>query len=87
MGRTDDKYLERLLSIPKDLTYRELASIMSRLGYREAKKGKTAGARVAFIHTETKKTIYIHKPHDPAIVKTYMIKQIIDALRENGTIK
>ena len=47
-----DKLIERLLSIPKDLTYTELSKILNYFGYIETTKGKTSGSRVMFMHKE-----------------------------------
>ena len=39
MSRTE-KLLQRLLSVPKDLTWEELVKILSQFGYEELKKGE-----------------------------------------------
>ena len=85
MSRTE-KLLQRLLSVPKDLTWEELVKILSQFGYEELKKGKTGGSRRKFAD-EKHNIIILHKPHPGNIVKEYAIKQVIVQLKEKGHIK
>jgi hypothetical protein len=81
-----DKLIERLLSIPKDMEYSELVKILNHFGYVETTKGKTSGSRVMFIHDEVKTPIRLHKPHPKPILKEYVIKQVIDELKNEKFI-
>ncbi|HWK07692.1 MAG TPA: type II toxin-antitoxin system HicA family toxin [Puia sp.] len=85
MSRTE-KLLQRLLSVPKDLTWEELVKILAQFGYIELKKGKTGGSRRKFADAK-KNIIILHKPHPGNIVKEYAIKQVIVQLKEKGYIK
>ena len=85
MSRTE-KLLQRLLSIPKDLTWEELVKILAQFGYIELKKGKTGGSRRKFADAKNN-LIILHKPHPGNIVKEYAIKQVIMHLNEKGYIK
>ncbi len=85
MSRTE-KLLQRLLSVPKDLTWEELVKILAQFGYAELKKGKTGGSRRKFAD-ERKNIIILHKPHPGNIVKEYAIKQVITHLKEKGYLK
>ena len=81
-----DKLIERLLSIPKDMEYSELVKILNHFGYYETTKGKTSGSRVMFIHELAKNPIRLHKPHPKPILKEYVIKQVIEELRNEKFI-
>lgn len=81
-----DKLIERLLSIPKDMEYSELVKILNHFGYVETTKGKTSGSRVMFIHDEVNTPIRLHKPHPRPILKEYVIKQVIDELKNEKFI-
>lgn len=75
-----DKLIERLLTVPKDLTFDELVKIFKQFGFETGNKGKTSGSRVEFYHTELQVKYYAHKPHPKNIVKPYVIKQVIEFL-------
>ena len=85
MSRTE-KLLQRLLSIPKDLTWEELVKILAQFGYIELKKGKTGGSRRKFADAKNN-IIILHKPHPGILVKEYALKQVIMHLNEKGYIK
>ena len=85
MSRTE-KLLQRLLSIPRDLTWEELVKILAQFGYTELKKGKTGGSRRKFAD-EKKNIITLHKPHPGNIVKGYAVKQVIVHLKEKGYLQ
>jgi hypothetical protein len=82
----DEKLLQRLLSRPKDINYNELRRLLKSLGYVESTGGKTSGSRVAFIETETKHIIRLHKPHPGNELKTYQVDLLIDELRSRGLV-
>ena len=77
-----EKLLERLLTKPKDFSYDELKSLLSRLGYSEINKGKTSGSRVAFVNKTNSHIIRLHKPHPKNILKVYQIELIIEELQK-----
>lgn len=86
MGKRNDKEIERLLSRPKDYSFRELAKLLKRLGYEERNQGKTSGSRVCFFNPKTEGKIMIHKPHPGPVMKRYMIDEVIKNLKEKGEI-
>ena len=74
------KLLSRFLTIPSDLTWNELKSVLSGLGFNEIKnKGTSGGSRVKFINPNGE-IINLHKPHPSNIVKRYVLIQIINKL-------
>lgn len=76
------KLLFKFFSNPKDLTWNELIIILLYHGFKEIKKkGKTGGSRVKFKDAEGN-IINLHKPHPGNIVKQYVIKQIIEKLKQ-----
>lgn len=77
-----EKLLRRFFSIPNDFTYDELVSILCMYNFEEIAKGKTAGSRVAFYNKLYNKKIEFHKPHPGNIIKRYVIKYIIDIVKE-----
>lgn len=81
-----DKLKKRLLEKPLDFTYDEAKTFLSQLGYGEDNCGHTSGSRVAFVHTQTKHIIRLHKPHPGNILKMYQINELIETLRNQGVI-
>jgi hypothetical protein len=81
-----EKLLERLISVPNDLTWDELVRLLSLFGFSEIAKGKTGGSRRKFSDANNN-IISLHKPHPKNIVKVYAILQVIDFLKEKGHIK
>ena len=82
-----EKLFQRFLSKPTDFTYDELARLLKSFGYVEAKTGKTAGSRTAFINHQRKSIIRLHKPHPKPVLKRYQMDDIEGALRMVGVIK
>lgn len=76
-----EKAIERLKSRPKDFTYDEMKMILNNFGFIEYNKGKTSGSRVEF-RDEYGRKIVLHKPHPRNIIKSYMIRAILDNLNE-----
>ena len=72
-----EKLLERFLSKPVDFTFEELKRLLKSLGYEEARTGKTAGSRIAFICQETRHIIRIHKPHPAPELKRYQLSRYV----------
>lgn len=81
-----DKAVERLLSVPSDLTWEELVKALATFGFSEMTKGKTAGSRRKFVNPDND-ILLLHKPHPANVVKKYAIKQIIENLKTKGLLK
>lgn len=86
MGKKNQKEIDRLLSRPKDYTYKELSSLLNSLGYIENNQGKTSGSRVRFFNPNNNIKILIHKPHPSPVLKMYIIDAVIKQLKETGEI-
>ena len=81
-----EKILERLKQKPKDFTYDEAKRLLENLGFKEYNKGKTSGSRVSFSNDEISAKIELHKPHPKKILKSYVIKNLIEQLKEIGVM-
>ncbi|MDN3515945.1 MAG: type II toxin-antitoxin system HicA family toxin [Candidatus Brocadia sp.] len=81
-----EKLLKRFLSKPKDFTYDELTRLLAGLGYEKASTGKTTGSRVAFVNSETRHIIKLHRPHPGSELKRYQLDDIEETLRDKGAI-
>jgi len=79
-----DKLIKKFLTKPvrSDLTFEELESLFSILGYIE-REGK--GSRVRFSNPETGDIFTTHKPHPGNILKTYVVKEVINKIK--GLVK
>ncbi|MCH5182923.1 MAG: type II toxin-antitoxin system HicA family toxin [Oscillospiraceae bacterium] len=80
------KAIERLKSIPKDYTYSELRSLLTRIGFIEYNKGNTSGSRVRFYRDADKAIINLHKPHPGDIMKEYAVRDVVQALEGYGDL-
>ena len=76
-----DKLLKKFLTKPikKDLTFDEWATLLIACGYI---KIEGAGSAVKFYNKEKDSLINLHKPHTGNILKTYLVKQIRDKIKE-----
>lgn len=88
MGQKE-KLEERFKSIPKDWTFEEMVTLMGYYDLILSKAGKTGGSRVKFINKDKGIAITMHKPHDSNgknTFKTYMIRQVLKQLEEEGLL-
>lgn len=79
-----DKLIDKLLRKPKDFTFDEMASLLSYFSY-ELKQGGT-GSGVKFIKEGSNEVINFHKPHPNGILKRYVLDQVIEKLRKDGSL-
>ncbi len=80
------KLIERLKQRPKNFTYSELIRLIKGFGYEESSRGKTSGSAVAFINKSTQQVVRLHKPHPGNIVKSYVIKNLLEHLIDQKLI-
>jgi hypothetical protein len=81
------KLIEKFKQRRSGITYQELRSLLSGLGYKEQHSGKTSGSRIAFFRASTKHIIRLHKPHPGNELKKYQIDFIHESLLSNGYFK
>lgn len=82
MGKYDK--LLRALNNTSKLTFNEVEGLLKYLGYKEGNKGKTSGSRVEFYRNGQVEKFIIHKPHPSKDVKQYVVKQLLEFLKETG---
>lgn len=87
MMGTKEKLIERILSSPKDFTYDEAKRLFGIFGYKESNKGATSGSRVEFIGPDEQAPFILHKPHPGSILKSYVVKGIIEHIEKNNLIE
>ena len=81
---TKDKLIERFKRQPKDFTWNELVRLFGILGFSEDNKGKTSGSRTVFVKESDE--IEIHKPHPSKIIKGYVMKNVLNFLKNKDLI-
>ena len=85
MGKKE-KLIERLKRLPKDFTYSEAVTLLSVLGFVEDNKGNTSGSRVQFRKDGIAQALMLHKPHPQKELKPYVIKQLLEYLKNHNQI-
>ena len=78
-----DKLILKLLSKPKDFTWSETKTLMEGFGFILKKSN---GSRAKFIHERNNIVIAFHKPHPDNILKEYVVKRLIEALKMHELI-
>ena len=84
MGQKE-KLIRRLKSLPRDMTFDEIETLLRFLEYSRSNKGKTSDSRVMFT-SDAHPPIMLHKPHPRKELLQYQIKQLIDILEQEGLI-
>lgn len=80
-----EKLLQKFLSGPKDLEWRELIKILAYYGFEIMPQGVSGGSRRCFKNKDGLR-LYLHEPHPANIVKSYAIKQVIETLKKEGIL-
>ncbi|MDR9387715.1 MAG: type II toxin-antitoxin system HicA family toxin [Balneolaceae bacterium] len=80
------KAKNKLLNTNQVFTIQELDYLLKQLDYSEKMTGKTSGSRLAYIHSNTKHIIRLHKPHPGKELKKYMRQYVIDELKNQGLL-
>ena len=81
-----DKIIEKLLNHGSTISFQELEYLLRKLGYLEKKTGKTAGSRKAYINSQSKHIIRIHKPHPGNELMKYVKLYIINELKKKNLL-
>ena len=79
-----EKLLRRIASKPTDLTWSELVSLMTALGF-EVEKASGSGRK--FIHSQSHATLFIHEPHPSKVLKAYQVRDVLQLLKAEGFIQ
>ena len=80
-----EKLIKKLKSVPKDMTFEEVETLLRYLTYLRSNKGKTSGSRVLF-SSGSHPPILLHKPRPRKELLAYQIKQLIEILEQEGLI-
>jgi len=80
------KVVDKLLNLSTSFTFQELEYLLSKLGYKEKKTGKTSGSIKAYINGSLKHIMRIHKPHPGNELKRYVRIYIIEELKRQNLI-
>lgn len=81
---TKEKLIQRFCQQPRDFTWSELVRLFGLFGYEQGNKGKTSGSRVIF---QKGNSVYTaHKPHPDSAIKGYVMKQVLEFLKNNKLI-
>ncbi|MGI6227383.1 MAG: type II toxin-antitoxin system HicA family toxin [Peptococcales bacterium] len=86
MGNSIEKLKQRLLSKPKDFTYKEASRLLNHFSYVEKNKGKTSGSRVVFYRESDKDVILLHKPHPGDEMDRGSVVALLNHLKEKGDL-
>ena len=81
----DERLIERVKSVPSDLTWNEMVKFLDGFGYELKKPGKTSGSARCFVAKGLPK-IFLHKNHPGNVVKRYQIRQIVSVLDGEGLL-
>jgi hypothetical protein len=79
-----EKLIIRLQSKPKDFIFDEAKTLLGTFGYIMSNVGKTSGSRACF--TRGQKVFRMHKPHPRKELLSYLIKELISELKQEGLI-
>ncbi len=84
MGQKE-KLIEKLKAKPRNFTFDDAARLLGFLSYTVSNKGKTSGSRIMFV-SEEHPPILLHKSHPRKELLEYQIKQLIEALEQEGLL-
>ena len=83
----DEKLIKKLIKIPANFTYDEMITLLKNFGYTKDVSKRSSGSAVMFFNREINDKIMFHKPHPQKEMKKYILKMIVEKLRNNGMIK
>ncbi len=83
MGKKE-KLIKKLKSLPKDMTFEELQTLLLELGFEVSNKGKTSGSRIMFRRGNL--NILIHKPHPKKEMLVFYLREILKKLESEEII-
>ena len=86
MGQKE-KLIKRFRTLPRDFTFEEVVTLFQTCGFILENKGATSGSRVRFYNAADQNTYIMHKPHPSNIIKSYLMRDILNFLLKNNYIK
>ncbi|MGYP003421499644 len=82
-----EKLIKRFRTLPRDFTFEEVVTLFQTCGFILENKGATSGSRVRFYNAADQNTYIMHKPHPSNIIKSYLMRDILNFLLKNNYIK
>lgn len=82
----EEKLLKRLLSKPKDFTFKEVENLLGHYGYYLDNSGITSGSAVKFVNDTKQIKFRMHRPHNRKTLLVYQVNDLILFLKEVGII-
>ena len=74
----------RLQGSPKDFTWDEATTLMKACGF---KLFKNSGSARWWVHETTKQKVRLHEPHPQNTLLPYMVRELLEALKQAGAIE
>lgn len=84
---TKEKLIRRFKNQPKDFTFDEMIRLFSLFWFEIDNKGGTSGSRLALVNKEKGLSYNMHRPHPGDIIKSYVMKQVLEYMIANGFIE
>lgn len=84
---TKEKLIRRFRSQPKDFTFDEMIRLFALFGFEVDNKGGTSGSRLALVNRDKGLSYNMHRPHPGDIIKSYVMKQVLEYMIANGFIE
>jgi hypothetical protein len=80
------KLIEKLLRLPQNFTYDEMVALLKGFGYIAEERGGSSGSAVMFFNQNLKDKIMFHKPHPEKELKRYILKMVLEKLKNNNMV-
>jgi len=77
------KLIEKLLRIPNNFTYAEMVTLLKGFGYLNEERRRSSGSAVMFYNKKSGDKIMFHKPHSEKEIKKYILRMILEKLKNN----
>lgn len=77
------KLLARIVEQPRNFTWDETCTLMKQCGFELVNLN---GSARMFVHAKSRLKVRLHEPHPENTLKHYMVKELINALKEVGEL-
>jgi hypothetical protein len=80
------KLIQKLLRLPGNFTYNEIVALLKGFGYIAEERGRSSGSAVMFFNSKLNDKIMFHKPHPQKELKRYILKMVLEKLKNNNMV-
>jgi hypothetical protein len=80
------KLIEKLLRLPQNFTYDEMVALLKSFGYIAEERGRSSGSAIMFFNQNLNDKIMFHKPHPQKELKRYILKMVLEKLKNNNMV-